>query len=563
MELQHLHKQLIDHHDFKDDRMSRYGWKWESSISPDKKSTHLAYGLSPLDIEISKEKVLALSKSMINFQLSEMERLSLERSNKKIFTLSQLQSTSTSSNNQVDSLLALDPSFSTDNVLHLYNSTKAKLLAALSNTEMAITKLTIRFVGWYDALYKITSATNENYGNLLNGILQVLQYIEPNSSEEPIQHSTNLFLHHYRLSRCHTLLKKSYDNLVKLGVFSNISDMEPLLNPNISSIQAHEISTLYSDFQYLLSPFVEAYDVLMSINQRRNSITSTNIYRLTHPIDRCSIASLLVSSQSKYLVGVVFKHLPSLILPIILEDDIMKDSENETIVDEEACYVDLNPLDMTSAYSLRRFGFSCEELLRTKRFANIELLAAKYPYSDLMHLQFQVHELKEAGYSVSKCRAIGIDVGQLRAGGYSDIDIVKYGNFKNLELKLGGIDKTRLVLITFFNELGGLNKWKHRTNWCSYKPVKEWYGVTLNGHNEVIKIELRSNGLSGVIPDVISMLPSLECLDLQNNSLHGPLPPSLSKLRNLKDLWLSDNKFETPKVRIQLQAALPNCRIRI
>lgn len=108
------------------------------------------------------------------------------------------------------------------------------------------------------------------------------------------------------------------------------------------------------------------------------------------------------------------------------------------------------------------------------------------------------------------------------------------------------IDKIRQeqhnALVSFYNATGG-PQWKNNTNWCSDKPLEEWYGIsTENGL--VTRIELAENNLTGNIPDEIGELIHLQTLYLSVNNLSGVLPESITKLKCLKNLDLSYNRFE-------------------
>ena len=59
-------------------------------------------------------------------------------------------------------------------------------------------------------------------------------------------------------------------------------------------------------------------------------------------------------------------------------------------------------------------------------------------------------------------------------------------------------------------------------------------------------ISLADNELSGPVPDLSALGPSLVGLDLGNNKFSGLLPASISKLRSLFVLSLRDNSFWGP-----------------
>ena len=62
-------------------------------------------------------------------------------------------------------------------------------------------------------------------------------------------------------------------------------------------------------------------------------------------------------------------------------------------------------------------------------------------------------------------------------------------------------DEIRLKLTQLYYDTDGPN-WTHNDNWCSNKPVTEWYGVNRNfgeDHSVLISLSLNDNGLKGTI----------------------------------------------------------------
>lgn len=139
-----------------------------------------------------------------------------------------------------------------------------------------------------------------------------------------------------------------------------------------------------------------------------------------------------------------------------------------------------------------------------------------------------------------------------------------------------------MVLIHFMSATKG-NEWSIK--WDTRKPVREWYGVTMEG-NKVVEINLSNNNLQGslassllrfdtafimselkilkladnhlkgnILPNFLGM-KKLEVLDLDNNEL-TEIPNAINRLQKLTTLWLSRNKFKKLPDSI---AYLPNIR---
>ena len=112
-------------------------------------------------------------------------------------------------------------------------------------------------------------------------------------------------------------------------------------------------------------------------------------------------------------------------------------------------------------------------------------------------------------------------------------------------------EKERKALIALYNATDGDN-WKNNENWCSDKPINEWYGIIVKsgwyGDGDAPKgvvrsIELRSNNLQGSIPEAIADCEYIEKLDLSSNKLTGQIPSEIGNLENLKYLYLDWNNL--------------------
>ncbi|WP_181990747.1 leucine-rich repeat domain-containing protein [Bacteroides cellulosilyticus] len=117
----------------------------------------------------------------------------------------------------------------------------------------------------------------------------------------------------------------------------------------------------------------------------------------------------------------------------------------------------------------------------------------------------------------------------------------KAGNVYTLYLNETEADIEKDALVALYKATNG-DYWKNRTNWCSDKPVSEWYGVTINPTGTVRDIQLTYNNLSGILPEEIGNLKELDFLNLYGNSLSGNIPNSITKSK-LSTLWLANNQL--------------------
>ena len=109
------------------------------------------------------------------------------------------------------------------------------------------------------------------------------------------------------------------------------------------------------------------------------------------------------------------------------------------------------------------------------------------------------------------------------------------------ELELEGLTDWD-VLVALYDATNGDN-WTNNDNWCTDKPLSEWYGVTMDYYNEkVTLLNLNDNNLSGTIPEEIENL-DLSTLNLSNNQLTGEMPASIGNVSTLYYLNIANNKL--------------------
>ena len=102
--------------------------------------------------------------------------------------------------------------------------------------------------------------------------------------------------------------------------------------------------------------------------------------------------------------------------------------------------------------------------------------------------------------------------------------------------------REREALIAIYKALDGDN-WTNNENWCSDKPVSEWYGIRTDGDGYVEHIWLDMNNLSGEIPKDIALLRSLVYLSLGENHNITSVTDYISKLSMLRTLRLPKVKY--------------------
>lgn len=115
----------------------------------------------------------------------------------------------------------------------------------------------------------------------------------------------------------------------------------------------------------------------------------------------------------------------------------------------------------------------------------------------------------------------------------------------------------RDALIALYNALDGPN-WTNNTNWCSERPLGEWYGVDTDNNGRVRSITLPDNNLNGVLPDIFSSFQKLQVLWLPNNLISGNLPESIGSLEELFSIVLSGNRLSGPLPDISIMENLSN-----
>lgn len=108
-------------------------------------------------------------------------------------------------------------------------------------------------------------------------------------------------------------------------------------------------------------------------------------------------------------------------------------------------------------------------------------------------------------------------------------------------IKQGFKDILKEALIALYNATNGDN-WINNDNWCSVKPVSEWYGINVLSPT-YITIDLGNNNLAGSLPKEIGQITYLRQLNLCGNQLSGEIPKELGNLQYLTNIHLDNNQL--------------------
>jgi hypothetical protein len=363
-----------------------------------------------------------------------------------------------------------------------------------------------------------------------------------------------------------------------IGHFSSLAMIKSKLE-----LLYRNLSALTLKLTNLLRPNMGLLKVLENriIDEDSSFLTYNFILNYVDPNDGMNIGSLLVRSRSIGLLKSVYSW-PSLMVlfqsnnKYNMNSSEMKSQRRKSWVQIsnnytlqkveyiESIKVHIDDIDFFNPSDLRCKGFTLEQLRLSGCFTDKEIMNAGFAMKELkINGNLSVADFRAAGLDINACREAGFTPIQLRQGGFDEVTVVRYGGFTIKQLKSSGCDIQRHALMGFFDSLDG-HHWKNKENWGTNKPLNEWHGIVLNGAGEVIKIDLRCNGLRGKIPESLIYLTSLEYLDLYHNNICAPIPEAIKSLKKLKNLWLNENTLKISSMeKSVLSTHLNKCVIRV
>lgn len=114
----------------------------------------------------------------------------------------------------------------------------------------------------------------------------------------------------------------------------------------------------------------------------------------------------------------------------------------------------------------------------------------------------------------------------------------------------------RTALEAIYRDADG-SGWTHSDNWCSDRPLDEWYGIATDAEGYVTELRLPHNNLRGAIAHEIANLQHLRILDMSYNELDCDLiyelpleykeasKCDLDDLKELEEIDLSHNRLKS------------------
>jgi hypothetical protein len=89
------------------------------------------------------------------------------------------------------------------------------------------------------------------------------------------------------------------------------------------------------------------------------------------------------------------------------------------------------------------------------------------------------------------------------------------------------------------------DNWVDKSNWNAANDLNTWFAITAASSTSVTRIgdDMRSNSLSGTIPDDVSKLTALEYASFTTNSLTGTIATSFASSSSLTELSFGDNSL--------------------
>ena len=98
------------------------------------------------------------------------------------------------------------------------------------------------------------------------------------------------------------------------------------------------------------------------------------------------------------------------------------------------------------------------------------------------------------------------------------------------------------LLETIYKTTKG-DSWTRSDNWCSDRPLSEWYGITTDSEGNVTSINLENNNLSGSLTMYLSSFAKLTGFNIDNNQLNTLNIYGSDNIKSLEMTSCVNNEF--------------------
>lgn len=174
----------------------------------------------------------------------------------------------------------------------------------------------------------------------------------------------------------------------------------------------------------------------------------------------------------------------------------------------------------------------------------------------ITHVESRALESQTLHFDIAPCDLSENRSGTITLSGGNAVQkiLIKQDGLKEI------LEAERNALIAIYKALDGDN-WANNTNWCSDKPVGEWYGVYVNPYGEVKgaieSIELYFNNAQGDIPAEIQYLKNLKSLRIGDLNISS-IPKEIGELTKLTYLDIGGHAVKTTPKEIDNLVNLTN-----
>jgi hypothetical protein len=281
--------------------------------------------------------------------------------------------------------------------------------------------------------------------------------------------------------------------------------------------------------------------VFGTIGIKDSLILKNGLLQMVNATDTVSVraGALVVASPNSYVEGMVARAgTGNLFFPIGRGVEYLPLTMHKVSAQKLTALVSLTPGTLTAGpgvEALISFPYSWKvmEQLTADTAAYVEV-----NYSNTLPVvanPIVVREVPGLQFASMGARFISNTAGRVTVRSYSR---GTKGLFTIAQGFAGNFETDSLALVALYNSTGGAN-WTTKTNWLT-GAVDNWSGVTVTGQS-ITDINLANNNLTGIVPDPLVDILSLQTVNLSGNGITGI--PGFTDNPEISSLNVSNNKL--------------------